>query len=916
MQLSHALVAACALSIATAAVSQSPTLSPTGLLPGDGTLAAAAGVQQSPDVARGGSQMLAVWEDHRSDLQGGLNPTEGGADIYAARLDANGALLDRIPIVVSQAAGAQTGPRVAWDGIDWLVVWTSQVPTQFFYTTAIHAARVSAAGVLLDATPITIETVQNGSNAELFDVASDGTGWTVFWKDFVGNAWRVRAARVDAQGTLLDPTPVDLFSVSSQPYNGRVVFAQDEFFVVWNHFTATLDDVFGQRIATGLTPIGGAIVVRRSSDYDVHPSVATDGTGFFVVSESYNTCCVGGGGKVFGVRVSHNGNVLDPSGLLLSGTSAITIGRQATATWDSTQWLAVWSYPPQFANQVLFAGRVSPAGAVLDPGGFQVKNPGINQTDPVAGELPAGGSAVLWVDHDAAGLDPQDVLATTVSPSGTPGTAAAIALAAPAQVAPDVTATGSGYTTVFESRVSGAVRVLAERLDAFGTPIEAQPIEVAAPTATLREPHVAFDGSVHLVVWEDTGTIWGRRLDADARPLGATFPIMPGNDPDVAAVAGTFLVVATDTPTSVQIRLPFAARVQASDGSVLDPTPLQLGSSFAQKPAVAAFGGRFLVAWERHFTHDESRANIRAAFVDTSGTTPGDFAVEAPFSQVLVDTAVAADANGALIAWQNQTSPSAGPDVFARQLDPAGNVGSVVNVSTSPNAQSRPALAQDGTRYVAAFQDLRNATSIFDDRKDVFGTRILPNGSVLDPNGLALFERPQPDIQPAVAGQNGADVVVVARFDDLAPHASYRIALRMIDPPSCAGTVTAYGSGCPGSGGVTPVHDVLGCPTPGATIVIGLHDALGGSMAALAFGQQRASLPVVGGCSLLVAPVLAVIPGLPLSPGGAGAGSFSLRLEVPQVPAGGVMLTSQFFVIDPGVPQGFTVSNGVEMVLQ
>src|SRR5829696_7138160 len=82
-----------------------------GLLPGDDAIGPAALDQDNPQIAAGAGGYLVVWEDSRGNhasYPGNAVPTDGSAsgqtlkDIFAARLDANGNLIDPIPIAVSQ----------------------------------------------------------------------------------------------------------------------------------------------------------------------------------------------------------------------------------------------------------------------------------------------------------------------------------------------------------------------------------------------------------------------------------------------------------------------------------------------------------------------------------------------------------------------------------------------------------------------------------------------------------------------------------------------------------------------------------------------------------------------------------------------------------------------------------------------
>jgi len=77
-----------------------------GFLPGDALVEVAPFVQETPVVSAGGSDFLAVWTDLRTD-ESFFGYEQGARDIYAARLDASGNLIDNSPIVVNQAFGAQ-----------------------------------------------------------------------------------------------------------------------------------------------------------------------------------------------------------------------------------------------------------------------------------------------------------------------------------------------------------------------------------------------------------------------------------------------------------------------------------------------------------------------------------------------------------------------------------------------------------------------------------------------------------------------------------------------------------------------------------------------------------------------------------------------------------------------------------------
>jgi len=127
----------------------------------------------------------------------------------------------------------------------------------------------------------------------------------------------------------------------------------------------------------------------------------------------------------------------------------------------------------------------------------------------------------------------------------------------------------------------------------------------------------------------------------------------------------------------------------------------------------------------------------------------------------------------------------------------------------------------------------------------------------------------------------------------------------------CGGSAVSYGTGCAGSGGLVPSLTWSGCAEVGKLVSLTIADGLGGATAVLFFGANQGSLPVGGGCRLLVSPVLAAA-GVTLSGSGPGNGNISIVGVIPPNAAGS-KTTLQAFVIDPANPIGGAGTNGVEV---
>jgi hypothetical protein len=128
--------------------------------------------QRWPSVAAGQDNYLVVWQD-------GDTIPGGEADIFAARIDKEGKPLDGKGLAVCKAKGFQIYPSVAFDGTNFLVVWSDfRNGTDW----DVYAARVSPDGKVLDPDGFAVAAVPG--NQAYAVAASDGKGPAlVAWSD-------------------------------------------------------------------------------------------------------------------------------------------------------------------------------------------------------------------------------------------------------------------------------------------------------------------------------------------------------------------------------------------------------------------------------------------------------------------------------------------------------------------------------------------------------------------------------------------------------------------------------------------------------------------------------------------------------------------------------------------------------------
>ena len=215
-------------------------------------------VSDEPVVAYDGNNFLVVSDKFSNiTLQ----------DIYGARVNSDGQVIEEFPIFI--APGGQVFPSVAFDGVNYLVIWSdTRSGSPVGPDADIIGTRVTPAGIVLDPEGISISTaigIQEWPN-----LSFDGTNYFAVWQDTRNNP--------------------DAFPIRS--------------------------DIFGTRIKTDGTlldgpPDTGGVVINSNSVSKQHPIVCYDGLNNFViweVSSSYNSP-VG----IFAARVS-------PSGVLVDGS--------------------------------------------------------------------------------------------------------------------------------------------------------------------------------------------------------------------------------------------------------------------------------------------------------------------------------------------------------------------------------------------------------------------------------------------------------------------------------------------------------------------------------------------------------------------------------------------------------------------
>jgi hypothetical protein len=748
-------------------------------LPGNLGSFPAAGNQDDPAIARGDDQYLVAWTDDRTSLFDASGNSGSARDVYAARLDAGGNLIDTTPIVISQRPHDQYDPSVFWNGSQWLVTWTGTIPYGPLYTHRIEAARVSAAGEVLDSEPIVVYAGGN-SEDDLMGAASNGQDWALVFSETYQDGFNTRVRlvgkRVTPSGAVLS-APYYLFNPSCCYYffRGGLAYVNGVYMAVFEGYVDSFNyGIFGVRMSDNLQTLDSypltltQIAMQGETHFYSTPNIASDGNLFFVGWQLYNTA--DNTSQIYGARVDASGQSQDGNGFPISAPLPLQLFFQPQLAYDGSQWLVGWD------DGGLNMARVNISGNVLDPGGIDLQLP----YGSLAGSG-AGGVQAVWSEARVTGPMPLDAFTAHISSSLVVGPDACVALGAPSQTQADLAAGSTGQLLVYRSAISGEQRILAHPLDSSGQALTSEPIPLAA--GDVDAPRVAFDGDNYLVVWSNgAGAVLGRRVAQDGTVLDAApIAVLSGAAPDVAGRSGQFVVAATHGGGA------YAARV-GGDGVVIDTPPLLLRTPVTGGPRAASLGTYWVIAYEYTATADGSE--VEMALVDGGGGVLGPFAVSSVGDGIAAHRPAITAGDMALIVWQDARAGADDLNLYGRRFsanitfaDPASGLA----VLTADGNQSGAALAWDGAQFLTDFTDDRNVVNSIDVRTDIYRGWVPTSGPVPEPAGLPLYMDSVPEIDAAVSALDGNSLYAASVFDSGSPYTAYRIRLRFAGLPSAVG---------------------------------------------------------------------------------------------------------------------------------
>jgi hypothetical protein len=309
------------------------------------------GRQANPTLAFGGTDYLVVWQDHTDD--------DTHVDIRGARVTPSGIILDptSIPISVGDSA-TRYSPDIASDGVNYFVVWGGwNAVADYEY---VKGRRASKEGVILDSTETWISISDPCGTLGVPSVAFNGVDYLVVWGAGGCTHSRIEGARIGTEGSGLDR-----FSITEQEIyrdmSPAVCFGNAHYLVVWERSDVSeISTICGARV----TPSGEVldtivIIVSARLESCMSPSVAFDGKNYMVVWIDQRN----GNNDIYGARIDTSGTVLDTGGVAVSIAS--TDRHNLCIAFNDSNYIILWQDGWGNDSRV-FGCLVDTGGTVLD----------------------------------------------------------------------------------------------------------------------------------------------------------------------------------------------------------------------------------------------------------------------------------------------------------------------------------------------------------------------------------------------------------------------------------------------------------------------------------------------------------------------------------------------------------------------
>ncbi|RCK75842.1 MAG: Cell surface protein [Ignavibacteriae bacterium] len=615
--------------------------------------------------------------------------------------------------------------------------------------------QISGDEFLIDKSPQVFPAPRDQKNAS---AAFDGENYFVVWEDIRNGNYDIYGARVTKEGILLDTSGIVIAKSSSYKISEadpKIAFDGNNFLVVWNRrierYPSDDYDIIAARISrNGILLDSSGIVIRTGPDIQYNPSVAFDGTNYFVVWEEGKQ--LSPYYQIHAARITPEGTVIDTQSIPL--TSGDFAHFNPCIAFDGSNYLVVWNDGRHGVD--IYGVRVSTSGIVIDTNEIPIcTNFPSEEFNP---EISFNGTNYLVVWE--TGWPDYDIYGTRVSTSGVvlDTNGIMICSAIGSQWKPSVTNDGDNFFIAWNDGRTDNLDIYGARLSAGGILIDTNALPLRTNSLVdERNPSIVFGDTSYLLLWDHSTPpdyyedVYGIRvsrngsvLDVDNFCISSIKAVIESWEPAVTFGDTNFLVVFEQYQDNNPIGIK-GVRVSL-DGVILDSSLINIYSSDASYPSVASNDTNYLVVFE---DWSEGEANIKGAILDKNGSVYDVWDICYVNGWQQRPAVIFGDTNY-FVVWHDTRGLSS--DIYGARVDQNGNVLDYngIPIYNESGSDKNPALSFDGTNYMV----------VWEHKGDIYGCRVSQNAEVLDPDGFIISSATSNQVKPAIAFDGNNYLVV------------------------------------------------------------------------------------------------------------------------------------------------------------
>ncbi|HYI10694.1 MAG TPA: hypothetical protein VEK57_16655 [Thermoanaerobaculia bacterium] len=627
--------------------------------------------------ASDGTDYLFVWVDERT----------GGAERRATRVTRDGVVLDREGIRLPFVGYRNS---VVWTGSSYLIVWGETYPS------TIRGLRIDRDGKIIDG-PRTLK-----ADAYPMSVLANGSQVVIAYHGHQEpyGPFDKRALFLDDGAEIVADVQLDTDAVGGTT---NIAWNGSHFAAVWvddpePHEPGYAVEAIRFDVTGALDPAPRQLLAGVSSSYVATPSLASDGTGFVMITRAADD-------RQAAYRLSSDLATMGLAQLLpaLNYELLPQLNISSPVLWNGSHYLILGH-----DGQAITAVRLNREGRPVGTDVVENTTGAGTLANPVAA-MNGHDLLVAWTGRFSA--DPEigsDVFGTVVSASTLdPRSRTLLSVGAQQQRRPLVASGGTNLLAVWQEGVA----LYGRRLALDGSPLDEVPLRLAergTPSA------VVFNGSDYIVVWPQTVSYSVKALKTVRVPRDGPLRADGGTTlADAVPVAAASDGVATLLLWTKENVL-YAGRING-DGSLSGEVALTNPEAEAGigAAAISAGNGEFLVAWEENRLHDMIACPpILTSTIRGTRVSPDLVTLDASGFDIAVaghderSPAVTWNGHDWLVVWSAYTGdPSYTMELRGRHVSRAGVAeGAVEGVFITTEAHL-PAVTWDGSHYFLTWHE-------------------------------------------------------------------------------------------------------------------------------------------------------------------------------------------------------------------